>query len=64
MEIRTISSAGYNLWESIGVDVLPVPVCGVDVDGDVWGRLRMEGHEIKPSMSAETPTRICTEEGE
>lgn len=64
MEIRTISSAGYNLWEFIICDDVPVPVCGVDVDTDEWGRLRMEGHEIKPIMTAETPPRVCAEEGE
>jgi hypothetical protein len=51
MQIKTISSAGYNLWaEEVFV---PLPICEPDVYGSEWGKLDRTGEEIKPSMKAQ-----------
>ena len=51
MQIKTIGSAGYNLWAE--ETRVPIAICEPVVYGSEWGKLDRTGEEIKPSMKAQ-----------
>ncbi len=51
MNIKTISSAGYNFWAEGAASI--VSICPPEVYGSEWGKLGRTGKEIKPSMKAQ-----------
>lgn len=55
MNIKTISSSGYNFWAdeaTISTVYLAVPVCRPDVISDEIGEKAVHAREVRPSIKS------------